>query len=95
MKHIVINNKTGTTVAGPFETAVEAQGWMKNNPTMAADVSVKQVQGESHSLLNELLEEGKVKLSKKLVRSVYHRDYLKTKKKPYRKYDPDEYAGKE
>lgn len=34
----------------------------------------------------------KVKVSKKAVRAVYHRDYVKTKNKPYRKYDPEDYA---
>lgn len=29
---------------------------------------------------------------KKTAASVYHRDYMKTRKKPYRKYDPAEYA---
>lgn len=35
----------------------------------------------------EIIEEKKMPL-KKAARSVYHRDYLKTKNKPYRKYDP-------
>lgn len=40
------------------------------------------------ALLSEMLmvEEKKPSL-KKAARSVYHRDYLKTKNKPYRKYD--------
>lgn len=27
----------------------------------------------------------------RIARSVYHRDYVKTKNKSYRKYDPDDY----
>ncbi|PPD51470.1 MAG: hypothetical protein CTY12_07905 [Methylotenera sp.] len=47
------------------------------------------------SFLNELmmLDEGnkpKKKSLKKAAKSVYHRDYVKTKNKPYRKYDPSE-----
>lgn len=44
------------------------------------------------ALLSEMLmvEEKKPSL-KKAARSVYHRDYVKTKNKPYRKYDPAEY----
>ncbi len=43
--------------------------------------------------LRELLEEGKKKKKplKAAAKSVYHRDYEKTKNKPYRKYDPEEY----
>lgn len=41
--------------------------------------------------LKELLEEGKKKPLKKAAQSVYHRDYVKTKNKPYRKYDKEEY----
>lgn len=49
----------------------------------------------SMSLLSELmvLDEGdkqKKKSLKKAAKSVYHRDYMKTKNKPYRKYDPSE-----
>lgn len=51
-------------------------------------------------LLKELLQldeaeskKKKVKVSKKATRAVYHRDYVKTKNKPYRKYDPEEYAS--
>jgi hypothetical protein len=47
--------------------------------------------------LKELLQldeaKKKVKVSKKAVRAVYHRDYVKTKNKPYRKYDADEYTS--
>jgi len=43
--------------------------------------------------LRELLTEAakKKKPLKKAAQSVYHRDYMKTRNKPYRKYDPDEY----
>lgn len=39
-------------------------------------------------LMQELMEKSKV--SRKAASAVYHRDYLKTKKKPYRKYDPSD-----
>lgn len=42
--------------------------------------------------LDEAEKKKKKKVSKVAAKAVYHRDYLKTKKKPYRKYDPDEYA---
>lgn len=35
------------------------------------------------------------KVGKKTAASIYHRDYMKTRKKPYRKYDPSEYAAGE
>lgn len=41
--------------------------------------------------LANLLTEGKkkkVKVTRKVARAVYHRDYQKTKNKPYRQYDP-------
>lgn len=45
--------------------------------------------------LRELLEEGKKKKPlKKAAQSVYHRDYMKTRNKDYRKYDPEEYQHK-
>lgn len=52
------------------------------------------------SFLNELmmLDEGdkpKKKSLKKAAKSVYHRDYVKTKNKPYRKYDPSERGEKD
>lgn len=42
------------------------------------------------ALLKEMmqLEEAKKPSLKKAAKSVYHRDYMKTKNKPYRKYDP-------
>lgn len=43
--------------------------------------------------LYELIEGGGKKKLKKLAAQVYHRDYLKTRRKPYRKYDPAEYAA--
>jgi hypothetical protein len=48
-------------------------------------------------LLKEMLqleEADKKKPSlKKAAKSVYHRDYVKTKNKPYRKYDKEEHQG--
>ena len=42
--------------------------------------------------LKELLEEAAKKTPLKVAaKSVYRRDYLKTKNKPYRKYDEEEY----
>ena len=44
------------------------------------------------SMLKELMlitEKSKKVPLKKAARSVYHRDYIKTKTKPYRKYDPE------
>lgn len=51
--------------------------------------------GIQMELLRELLDltekvEGKKKKLKKTAAAVYHRDYVKTKNKPYRKYDPSE-----
>lgn len=40
----------------------------------------------------EVIEEESKKPLKAKAASVYHRDYEKTKKKPYRKYSPEEYA---
>lgn len=48
--------------------------------------------------LKELLlisEEAKARVSKKAAKSVYRRDYLKTKNKPYRKYDPQDHKSEE
>ena len=47
------------------------------------------------NILNELLQlveqkAKKKKVTKSLRRRVYHADYLRTKDKPYRKYDPSE-----
>lgn len=42
-------------------------------------------------LLKEILAEAKKVPLKKVARSVYHRDYVKTKNKPYRKYDADKH----
>lgn len=44
--------------------------------------------------IRELLEAAKkkTKVTKTAASSVYHRDYVKTKKKPYRKYDPNKHA---
>ena len=43
---------------------------------------------ELSSLLNE--ESKPKKVSKKTAKSVYRRDYLKTRNKPYRKYHSDD-----
>lgn len=43
--------------------------------------------------LDEAEKKKKKKVSKVAAKAVYHRDYVKTKKKPYRKYDPDEHAA--
>ena len=65
------------------------------------DKSVTESESGSKTLLQELLEltesdkkKKRSKVSKKSARSVYHRDYEKTKNQPYRKYDPKEYARK-
>lgn len=44
------------------------------------------------NFLRELLQldEAKAKVTKKTAKMVYRRDYLKTKNKPYRKYDADD-----
>jgi hypothetical protein len=49
------------------------------------------------ALLKEMLDltEAKKAPLKKAARSVYHRDYLKTKNKPYRKYDPRKHKESE
>lgn len=51
------------------------------------------------SLLTELLvvlaeaaKPKKKRVTKAVAKRVYHRDYLRTKNKPYRKYDPEEHA---
>lgn len=54
----------------------------------------------SMSFLNELMfldeaNKPKKKSLKKAAKSVYHRDYVKTKNKPYRKYDPSERGEKD
>ena len=41
--------------------------------------------------LYELMEASKKVPIKRAAKKVYHRDYLKTKNKPYRKYDHDKY----
>lgn len=44
--------------------------------------------------LRDLLEASKkkTKVSRTTASTVYHRDYVKTKRRPYRKYDPSEHA---
>lgn len=43
--------------------------------------------------IKQLLDEdgSKKSVSRKAAKAVYHRDYVKTKKKPYRKYDPEDH----
>lgn len=42
--------------------------------------------------LFDLMEANKsTKVSKRAAKRVYHRDYVKTKNKPYRKYDHEQY----
>lgn len=43
--------------------------------------------------LDEAEKKKKKKVSKTAAKAVYHRDYVRTKNKPYRKYDPDEYVA--
>lgn len=43
--------------------------------------------------LDEAEKKKKLKVSKKAAHAVYRRDYLKTKNKPYRKYDPEDYQS--
>ena len=43
--------------------------------------------------LDEADKKTKNKVSKKAAHATYHRDYIKTKKKLYRKYDPAEYKS--
>lgn len=43
--------------------------------------------------MNKQLAEEEKKPLKKAAASVYHRDYMKTRKKPYRKYDQQERAS--
>jgi hypothetical protein len=48
---------------------------------------------EPMALLKEMLQldEAKKKVPlKKAAKSVYHRDYMKTRNKPYRKYSPED-----
>ena len=42
-------------------------------------------------LLGELLQEAEKLSTKRKAASIYHRDYIKSKNKPYRQYDPDKY----
>jgi hypothetical protein len=46
--------------------------------------------------LRELLTEAakKKKVLSKAAKAVYHRDYEKTKNKPYRQYDEEDYKAK-
>lgn len=54
------------------------------------------MQHEPMQFLRELLnleEAAKKKPLKKAAKAVYHRDYMKTRNKPYRKYDAQERSG--
>lgn len=46
------------------------------------------------AIMLETTSTKKNKVSKKTAKSVYRRDYLRTRNKPYRKYDPEEYERK-
>lgn len=93
-------------MAGPYDTQAEAENWLNDYPYDHDDRFFVDTDGEDGSELKEsyqpmallremLLDEGKkVKVSKKTARAVYHRDYMKTRNKPYRKYDEDEYDRK-
>lgn len=84
-------------VAGPFATQAEADQWIKTeghegDPDYFVDKERKQrnvrESYEPMQLLQELFViEAKKPTLKRAARSVYHRDYMKTKNKPYRKYD--------
>jgi hypothetical protein len=45
---------------------------------------------ELFGLLTEAKKKKKKTVAKSAAAAVYHRDYEKTKHKPYREYDPDE-----
>ncbi len=94
-------------IAGPFNTRQEAEAYaaeegysLTANSDYFIDVDGKVNEGNNNmEMLRELLQldeaekKKKKKVSKKAAHAVYHRDYVKTKKKPYRKYDPDEYIA--
>jgi hypothetical protein len=42
-------------------------------------------------LIQELVEISEAAVGKTTAQKVYHRDYIRSKKKPYRKYHPDDY----
>ena len=51
-------------------------------------------EGSSYGIIADLLKEGKKPLKlKKAAKSVYHRDYERTKDKPYRKYHPKQHTN--
>ena len=45
---------------------------------------------ELYAIITEAKKKKKKTVAKSAAASVYHRDYEKTKHKPYRSYDPDE-----
>ena len=50
------------------------------------------VLSELWQMTTEAKDKKKKKPSSSAASAVYHRDYVKTKNKPYRKYDPSEYS---
>lgn len=87
-------------ITSPFDTKELAQEWLRDeghdkDPEYTVDTAYGVNESyEPLSLLKEMLQltEAKKKVPlKKAAKSVYHRDYVKTKNKPYRKYDPAEY----
>ncbi len=101
MGFCVYRNPDNKVMAGPFDTQAEAQAWLDEYPYDHNDTLFIDSDGEDGSvfkesyapmqLLREMmqLDEAKKPL-KKAAKAVYHRDYMKTRNKPYRKYDPDE-----
>lgn len=92
-------------VSEAFDDQAAAQDWQTKQQLTGDEYTIGLVralkeQHEPMSLLKEVfnLIEGKTKKKptlKKAAHAVYHRDYLKTKNKPYRKYDPQEHSPKE
>jgi len=85
--------------AGPFELHEEALQWLteqglsEDEGYVIAPTAITMEHYAPLELLSEIMTEaGKVPL-RKAARSVYHRDYLKTKNRPYRKYDPKKHKG--
>lgn len=73
----------------PVGTYDESSGVADFDPASFVEADASTTTYEPMQLLKEMLmmEAKKVPL-KKAAKSVYHRDYLRTKNKPYRKYDP-------
>lgn len=93
-------------IAGPFNSQAEAEAYAdeESYPLVGdnyfVDVYREPTMNETYepmSLLKEMLitesdKKKAKKVSRKAAHAVYHRDYIKTKKKPYRKYDPEDYS---